>query len=164
MESPTPASPSSSSGAAPASPRVFSLTGSYSVKLSGGRARLVLPAVWREQIDGPVKIGPCPYREGVRIYPCDEFAGIVDQIRLDQLDGKSWARQLSVWLGRHFYEVTPDSAGRIEIPNTIFSGFTWPEKDDVVLIGGHTYVTIEAPMVPESTLYANLPDHIPAWI
>ena len=162
MESPTPASPSSSSGAAPL--RAYSLTGSYSVKLSGGRARPVLPAVWREQIEGPVKVGPCPYHEGVRIYPRDEFAGIVEQLRHEQLEGKSWARQLSVWLGRHFYEVTPDSAGRIEIPPAIVTGFTWPEKDDIVLIGGHTYVIIEVPVGADSPLYAALPEHIPAWI
>jgi len=164
MELPTPASPSSSSGAASAPPRAYSLTGSYSVKLSGGRARLVLPAVWREQIEGPVKVGPCPYREGVRIYPRDEFARIVEQLRREQLDGKSWARQLAVWLGRHFYEGTPDSAGRIEIPSSIVTGFAWPEKDEIVLIGGHTYVIIEVPVAEGSALYAALPDHIPAWI
>jgi DNA-binding transcriptional regulator/RsmH inhibitor MraZ len=162
MESLTPDSPFSSSGAI--TPPAYSLTGSYSVRLSGGRARLVLPAVWREQIEGPVKVGPCPYREGVRLYPRDEFARIVTQLHAEQLEGQSWARQLTVWLGRHFYEVSPDSAGRIEIPSVVVAGFTWPAKDEVVLTGGHTYIIIEAPVAEGSSLYVGLPDHIPAWI
>jgi DNA-binding transcriptional regulator/RsmH inhibitor MraZ len=159
MGSTTSSSPSSEVG-----PSVYSLTGSYPVKLSRPRARLVLPSVWREAIPGPVKVGPCPYKEGVRVYPCDEFARVVARLQEERLDGKSWARELSAWLGRYYFEVSPDSAGRIEIPPTVFQSFDWPENDELTLIGGHSHVTISAPVAEHAPIYGGLPDLLPAYL
>ena len=156
-------SPSSEVAGASAGRR-YSFTGTYQVKLAGGRARLVLPSVWREQIGGPVKVGPCPLREGVRVYPPDEFDRIVDQLYAAQLDNQVWARQLSSWLARHYYEVTPDTAGRIELPSGVSGSFTWPSKDEVVLTGGHRYVLILAEVADPAPVYIGLPDYLPAYI
>ena len=147
----------------PVERRGYSLTGSYSAKLSGGRTRFVLPSVWRDVIRVPIKVGPCPYREGVRVYPLDEFERLTGKIEEQRDANEAWARDLWRWLARHYYEMEPDTAGRIEVPSQILSSFTWPPTE-VELEGGLNHILIAVPVVADALAYAKLPTHIPTWM